>query len=335
MSQREVNNVYNNRVQERWQSRVWRQFDEYVVWFFVLICSLILIFGVKGFLSYETVITIMLSAVVLGILAIGESLCLLVGMFDLSIESTLGFSVVVSVLLFQRYEMSPVLVIPIIFAIGACIGLFNGFFIVKLGVNPFIQTLAMLVILRGLILLFTYGETLIDLPKWFRFIGTKQVFGIPIQIFILIGLYILFIILLEKTPWGRRIYAVGSNKNAAIASGIKQGNIVMSAFLLSSILACLAGFIFASRVGAVFPTMGEGWIFDVMAASVIGGISLQGGRGKIIGTLGGVIFLSIISSMIVWFSLPIMAVRALRGVIILAAVLLDAFKNKIRTRLLL
>jgi ribose/xylose/arabinose/galactoside ABC-type transport system permease subunit len=255
-------------------------------------------------------------------------------MFDLSIESTLGFSVVVSVLLFQRYDMPAIIVIPLIFALGVVIGLFNGFMIVKLGINPFVQTLAMLVILRGLILLFTYGETLIDLPDWYRWIGTSEVFGIPSQIFILIGLYILFIILLGRTPWGRRIYAVGSNKNAAMASGIKSGNIVMSAFLLSSVLACLAGFIFTSRVGAVFPTVGEGWIFDVFAASVIGGISLQGGRGKLIGTLGGVIFLSIISSMIVWFSLPIMAVRALRGVIILAAVLLDALKNKVRTRLL-
>jgi simple sugar transport system permease protein len=219
--------------------------------------------------------------------------------------------------------------------IGFCVGMFNALFIVKLGVNPFVQTLSVLVILRGLVILMTGGTTLINLPNWYRFIGTASIFRMPLQVVILVILFIVFIILLEKTPWGRRLYAIGSNKTAAIASGINTQNMIMSAFVISSVLAALAGFIFTSRVGAVFPTVGENQVFDVMAAAVIGGISLQGGRGKLLGVLGGAIFLSFISTLIVWFGMPVMAVRALRGVIILLAVLLDAMKNKLRSRFLL
>ena len=318
-----------------WQMFLWRQFDENVIWFIVLICLLSLVFGVKGFVTYNNFISLMVSIVVVGLLAIGESLCLLIGMFDLSIESTLAFSTMVAVLLFQRYHMPAIFVIPIILIIGLLIGVWNAIFIVKLGVNPFVQTLAVLVILRGLVILITGGTTLMNLPGWYRFIGTKSIFKMPLQVCILIVLFIIFIILLEKTPWGRRIYAIGSNRVAANASGINVQNMVMSSFIISSVLASLAGFIFTSRVGAVFPTVGEGQIFDVMAAAVIGGISLQGGRGKLVGVLGGAIFLSFISTMIVWFNMPVMAVRALRGVIILLAVVLDAIKNKFRSRFLL
>lgn len=322
-------------IKHGWQMFLWRQFDENVIWFIVLICFLALVTGVKGFLTYENFISLMVSTVVVGILAIGESLCLIIGMFDLSIESTLAFSTMVAILLFQKYHMSAILVIPLILMIGLIIGVFNAVFIVKLGVNPFIQTLAVLVILRGVVILITGGTTLINLPGWYRFIGTKSIFKMPLQVFILVILFIVFIILLEKTPWGRRIYAIGSNKFAATASGINVQNMIMSAFIISSVLASVAGLIFTSRVGAVFPTVGEGQIFDVMAAAVIGGISLQGGRGKLVGVLGGAIFLSFISTMIVWFNMPVMGVRALRGVIILLAVLLDAMKNKLRSRFLL
>ena len=193
----------------------------------------------------------------------------------------------------------------------------------------------MLVILRGLAFLVTGGSSLINLPGWYRYIGTKSIFRMPLQVFILIFLFIVFIILLEKTPWGRRIYALGSNRTAAMASGINVQNVAMSSFILSSVIAAFAGFIFTARVCAIFAVAGEGAIFDVMAASVIGGISLQGGRGKLIGVLGGAIFLSFISTMVVWFNMPPMAVRALRGVIILLAVVLDAIKNKFRSRFLL
>jgi len=317
------------------RSLLWKQFDENLIWFIIAVCLLLLIFGVKGFLNYNTLIALMVSAVYIGLLAIGESLCLLVGMIDLSIESTLAFSTAVAVLLFQRNELSPVLVIPLILAIGFAIGLFNAVFIVKLGVNPFVQTLAVLVMLRGLVILVTGGVTLIKLPQWYRAVGTGSALGMPVQVFVLLGFYAVFIILLEKRPWGRRIYAIGSNPAAAIASGINVQRIIMSTFVLNGVLASIAGFIFSGRVGAVYPAVGDGWIFDVMAAAVIGGVSLQGGRGRLIGALGGVIFLSIVSTIIVWFNMPVMAVRALRGVIILAAVLLDAIKNKLRAHLLL
>lgn len=315
-----------------WKRALWRQFDEQLIWFIVIVCFLILVFGVKGFFSYANLINLLLSAVVIGIMAIGESLCLLVGMFDISIESTMGFSVVISALLMQDYNMHPILVIPVILIIGSLVGLFNGVFIVKLKINPFVQTLAVLVILRGLITLVTGGKTLFNLPDWYRVIGTKAVYGIPIQIFIMLGLYAIFMFFLAKTVWGRRLYASGSNPTVTSISGINYDKMVMSAFILSGVLASIAGFIFTSRVGAVFPSLGEGQIFNVFAAAVIGGISLKGGKGRLIGVLGGVLFLSLITTLIVWFEMPVMAVRALRGVIILAAVVFDSLKNRLRYR---
>ena len=223
----------------------------------------------------------------------------------------------------------------IVLAIGAFIGLINGVFIVKIGVNPFIQTLAMLIILRGLMLVFTGGLTIFPLPDLYRVFGATKIFTIPSPVIILVLIYILFIIIMERRKFGRVLYATGSNPEAAFASGINVDRLNIIVFVLSGTIAAFAGLVLSGRMNAVDNNLGEGMIFEVMAAAVIGGVSLYGGRGRFFGAIGGVLFLGMVGSVLTWFNISPFLVETIRGVIILFEVVVDAQKNKVRERLLM
>ena len=309
---------------------LFRIIDEHLIWLLVILAIIILSIISPKFFNTQNFLNILMNSTVLGILVIAESFCLLVGKFDLSIESTLGFSALIGALLVSKYNMNSFLAIIIVLAIGAAIGLVNGVFIVKIGVNPFLQTLSMLIILRGLMFFITKGVTIFPLPDSYRVLGHTEVLNIPTPVIILIFLYIFFIILTERRPWGRKLYAAGANPIAAFASGLKISRINIMVFVISGLLAAFSGLILSTRLGAVDNKLGEGMVFIVFAAAVIGGISLKGGKGKFIGALGGVIFIGIVESILSWFNVNVFMVETIRGVIILFAVFLDAIKNKVR-----
>jgi len=309
--------------------------DEQLIWILLVLLFLITTAIIPKFFSVQNIINLALNSSILGILVIAESLCLLVGKFDLSIEATLGVTALIGALMTSRMGFNPVLVWVIVLLLGAVIGLFNGVLIVKVGVNPFVQTLSMQIILRGMMLVLTGGITIFPLPKLYRIFGATKIFNIPTPIVILVLMYIFFIIILEKRQFGRFIYATGSNPEAAFTSGVNVNLINILVFTLSGLIAAFAGLVLSGRLNAVDNNFAKGMVFEVMAASVIGGISLAGGRGRLLGALGGVLFLGMVGSVLTWLNVQPFMVETVRGIIILVAVVIDAVKNKIRGKLLM
>ena len=303
--------------------------DEYLIWILILLTILITTILLRQFLTMQNMLNILSNSAILGIMVIAESLCLLVGKFDLSIESTLGLSVVLAAILTVDFHVNAAIVWIIVLACGSLIGLINGILIEKLKINAFIQTLAMLLIIRGLVIYLIGGRYIINIPYPVRILGAPIIGIIPISIIIMIVLYIFFIFLTENTRWGRYIYATGSNPQAAFSSGIKISRINIMVFVLAGLISAFAGLVFVGRQNAATWLMGQGMIFEILAAAVIGGISLSGGKGRLISAIGGVIFLGLIRSVLTWLNLSVYIIDASRGFFILFAITLDALKTKI------
>lgn len=309
--------------------------DEQLIWILLLFMILITSILIPSFFSIQNFLNLVTNSTILAILVIAESLCLILGKFDLSIESTMGLTALVGAILVRYQGFNSYLTWLIVLVLGVAIGLFNGVLIVKLGVNPFVQTLAMLIILRGAMLILTEGITIFPLPDNYRVFGATMVGRVPILVIILIIMYAFFIIVLERRQFGRILYATGSNANAAFISGINVNKLNIIVFTLSGLIAAFAGIVLSGRLNAVDNYFGKDMIFEVMAAAVIGGISLTGGRGRLLGALGGVLFLGLIGSMLTWLDVEPFWVSTVRGMVILLAVIVDAGKNKLREKVLM
>ena len=307
--------------------------DEYLIWIILLMSLIFVTLISSSFFSKRNLINLTMNATVLGILVIAESLCLIVGKFDISIESTLAFSALIGALMVKS-NVQPFITIITVLAVGTGIGLINAVFIVKVGVNPFMQTLSMNIIFRGLMLVLTKGVTIYGFPKGYRIFGDTKILGIPTPIILLIALYAFFIIILQKREWGRRLYATGSNERAAFLSGVNVDRVNMQVFILAGLLSAFAGLVVSTRFDSVINNLAKGQVFEVFAAAVMGGISLSGGRGKLLGAFGGVLFLGCITSILTWLHVSPFGVQTTRGCIILFAIVIDAIKIKIRERVL-
>jgi ribose/xylose/arabinose/galactoside ABC-type transport system permease subunit len=307
---------------------------ENLIWFLLALCLIVMAFISNTFFSKQNLINLAVNSTALGLLVIAESLCLIVGKLDISIESTLAFSALMGALLVKS-NVNPVIAMFAVLAVGAVIGLINGASIVLLGANPFMQTLSMNIIFRGLMLVFTGGVTVFRFPDSYRVFGDTEVLGIPTPIILLVLFYVFFIILLQKRTWGRKLYAVGSNERAAFISGINVKKMNTQVFVLAGLLSAFAGLIASTRFNGVHNNLAKGQVFEVFAAAVMGGISLTGGRGKLIGAIGGVLFLGCITSILTWLRVDPFVVQTTRGCIILLAILIDAMKNRLREKILI
>jgi ribose/xylose/arabinose/galactoside ABC-type transport system permease subunit len=210
--------------------------------------------------------------------------------------------------------------------VGLVIGWVNGFLITRLKMNNFIVTLAMLIILRGIMLGFTQGDTVTKMPDLFRALGHDKIGPIPISVIVLILAFVVAEVVLRYRPFGRDLYAVGGNPDAALAAGVDPKRRIRHVYLLSGLLAAFAGWMEAGRLGAAVAGLGEGMIFEVQAAAVIGGISLFGGRGTMLGALGGALLLSAIDSGLHLMRVSVFWIQTVRGLVILLAMLIDAQK---------
>lgn len=257
---------------------------------------------------------------------------MLTGNFDLSIESILGFTamfgawIMVPLSFTSGLSVNPILTIFIMLFVGAAIGLINGFFVVKLKMNAFIVTLAMLIIFRGAAINLTRGALIQNLPPMFISISRIKIGPFPLIIYIFLFLLILFQIIFKYTRFGRSLYAIGDNRDAAYASGINVDRIIMLAYILAGVLSAIAGWVTAARFESIAPSMGEGMVFDVMAAAVIGGISLSGGKGNLFGALGGILLLAIIQNILNLLDFSPFYIDMIRGGIIILAIFIDSFK---------
>ena len=313
------------------------------VWIVLLFTTIAFVAVEPRLLSVRIFINVLEHSSILGILVIGMIFCLLAGRFDLSSESTLGFTALVGAWMVSTnaffgsgWQLPPALVIVLMLGMGAGVGCLNSFFIIKLRVNAFIVTLAMLLALRGFTYVFTNANTMYDLPPSFAALGGYSIGGLlPVSVILFLSLFVVSQFVLSYTSFGRDLYAIGGNREAAFAAGIRVDRRTLTAFILSGMLGALAAWVLAGRLQAVTINLGQGMVFEVFAAAVIGGVSLAGGKGTMMGPLGGVLLLGVITTGLSVMPISSFWVDAVRGVLILAAVVLwrvtEIFEERWRT----
>ena len=288
-------------------------------------------FASDAFLTADNFLNILQQSSELSVVVIAETLILLTGKFDLSLESVVGLAPMLGAWLIIKdvglggsgVGLAWWLAIPLVLLTGAVVGAINGFLIVRLRLNAFIVTLAMLILLRGVQLGTTSGKTLFDLPAGYLYLGSGKWLGVPVSIWIAGILYIIFGLLLRFHRVGRALYAIGGNAQAARVAGVHVDRVLWGTFIVAGMLAALAGLMLTGRIASVVPSQGQNMIFYVFAAAVIGGISLDGGKGRLVGALTGVLLLGILQNVLTLAEIPAFWIDAVYGAIILIALVVS------------
>jgi len=274
----------------------------------------------------------------LGMVVVAESLILLTGSFDLSLQSVYGLAPMIGAWLIVGKDAqglgtkwNPAFGILVVLGIGAAVGLFNGFMIVKLKFNAFIFTLAMLILLAGLQQGIVSGRTIYEMPPSFIYLGGAYWGGFPVSAWVTGTVFLAAGLFLRYHRTGRAIYAIGGNLEAARAAGIKVDRIRIGVFTVAGMLAAVAGLMIAGQVVAVTANQGNNLIFTVFAAAVIGGIALEGGRGRMLGAFTGVVLLGLVNNVLVLRNTSTFWIDAANGAIILIALGLARVVALVRT----
>ncbi len=280
------------------------------------------------FLQYDNVINILQTMSEIALLVLAEAMVLVVGKMDLSLESTFGLAPGVAAWLTVEGGHSLGLLpswtaLPVVLAVGVLVGALNALLIVRFGLSGFVVTLGMLIVLRGLLTGISGGQTFFGLPDGMLYLGTTLWAGIPASIWICVLLFAGGIVLLGYTRFGRSLYAIGGNPDAAKAAGIRTDRIVWIVLIGASALAALGGLLLSGRLASVAAAQGNGYIFTVFAAAVIGGVSLNGGRGTLFGAFTGILLLYMIQNVLTLAGVPAQWIGALNGTIILVALVMS------------
>ena len=302
----------------------------------------LLVLGVIGFavspafLTTDNLLGVGQQATELSLLVLAEALILIAGRMDLSLESTIGVAPVIAMWLvlpdhggrFNGIGLFPSwTAIPLCLAVGGLIGAVNGFLILKLRLNGFIVTLGALTLLRGLQVAISQGQSIVNVPSSFRYLGSASWLGAPAAIWICAALFLLGGCALAWLRHGRALYAIGGNAEAARAAGIRVDRIVWTVLILGGVLAAFAGVLYTGHYGSISADQGNGWIFQVFAATVIGGVSLNGGRGTLFGALTGVLTLQLVVNVMTLGGVPPLWNQFLNGAIIILALIISRFAS--------
>jgi ribose transport system permease protein len=290
----------------------------------LIMLGMIALFSVLSpyFFTMRNLTGIGLNISVIGIVCIGQSLVLLTGMFDLSVGGVAGFIGMTVAILTKEHGMYPLMLVFGIF-LGALIGMVNGLLITKGRVNALITTLSMMTIFQGLTFLISKGYAVGLNQANFRFLGTYRIAGIPLPIVILILLYLAFFFMLNNTVFGRYIYSIGGNRLTAKLSGINVDKVQIMVFMLAGMLYAFAGILLASRLGSAQVGAGNQYPLNSIAACVLGGITLAGGEGNILGALIGVAIVGILQSGLIMIDMPTYYQWIATGVVLIIAVYYD------------
>lgn len=261
------------------------------------------------------------------ILAAGLTLVILTAGIDLSVGSIVAVSGVVSVLTAMTGLPAPVAILAGM-AAGAVCGFANGVLTAYLALAPFIVTLGTMTFLRGLAYTMTAGQPIIASDLSFKALGNGYLAGVPVPVIVMLIVYAVIWFLLERTRYGRHVYAVGGNAEAAQLAGVRVRRVITSVYIIAGACAGLAGVIFAARVISAQPTAGTGYELDAIAAVVLGGTSLAGGRGRIVGTLIGSVILGVLSTGLILMNVQFFTQLLIKGIVIILAVAIDSLKQR-------
>ena len=274
------------------------------------------------FLNWSNIAQVVRALSFIAIMAVGQSIVIISGGIDLSVGSVLGLTAVVAAVLLNLHVGIPLTIIVALLA-GLLCGLVNGVLVTKAKLPPFIATLGMMSIARGLAFALTGGETIRNLPPEFLAAGQGSLAGIPVPIIIMTCCAVGVGYFLKSTRWGRYIYAIGGNEEAAHFSGVDVVKVKLLVYSACGLSAGIAGALFASRFGVGQSTSGLGYELDVIAGAVIGGVSLSGGRGTILGAIIGSLLMGILRNGLVLLNVSPYWQQVAIGLVIIVAVVLD------------
>jgi ribose transport system permease protein len=283
------------------------------------------------FFTTENILNVSLQTSITAIIAAGMTFVILTSGIDLSVGAIVALSgvVITSAL---KLSLSFGISLPVaIFAglmIGAASGAIAGQLVTRFNITPFIVTLALMTIWRGAAYMYTDGRPIWGLPDGFSALGSGRVFTVPVPSIIMIGVYVIAYIMLKKTRFGRHVYAVGGNREAARLAGIDSNRILMSVYIISGVLAAMSGLLLASRMNSGQPNAGLMYELDAIAAVVVGGTSLFGGRGSIIGTFIGAMLIGVLRNGLNLLNVGSYVQMVVLGVVILLAVMLDQMRSR-------
>jgi ribose/xylose/arabinose/galactoside ABC-type transport system permease subunit len=308
----------------------WQRIAEYVIVVAIILESVFFAVYAPQFLSVPNLINIALSIAITGILAVGMTAVILTGGIDLSVGSVAALAGIVAATVAGSGAPAAVTLAALAaLAVGLAVGVFNGVMVARFRVPPFVVTLAMLTICRGLAFVITDGRSISDLPASFGLFGREVFLRVPVPVWLMLFVFAAGWFVLKRMTFGRYVYAVGGNREAAFLAGVNIKGVTMLVYVLNGLLVGLAGLVLASRLGAGVPNAGNQYELDVIAAVVVGGTSLNGGRGSVIATLWGAVFIGVLNNGLNLAGVDPYMQRIALGAVILLAVLADQL-NKTR-----
>ncbi len=300
--------------------------------FIILLATIILMltsyFVNNAFFSQYNMSTLLRQMSFVTIVAFGQTLILILGDIDLSVGAIAGLSAIMAAIFMVWLGIPPQLAFILCIILGALCGLFNGFFVTKFKITPFIITLGSSYIFEGIVYVVTEGRSITNIPESFLFLGQEMVGGIlpiPVLFMIIVGVVLYFV--LKHTPFGRHLYAIGGNQTAAKLVGINVNRNRRMVYILSGVLSAFAGMLIMSRLGTAQPTIGSTWVMPSITAVILGGTSMSGGRGGVIGTVIGALMMSVISNAIVILRVSTYMEQVVIGAVVIVAVLVDAIRT--------
>jgi ribose transport system permease protein len=297
--------------------------------FILIILLIIASISSDAFLTQTNLTNLLLQMSIIGVVVLAELIVVLTGGIDISVGSALGLAAVLSAGVFSGSSVILALIVALV--VGGFIGMVNGWLVSFRGLEPFIVTLGMLALARGLV--YAYGQGIPVQPKasaTFAQIGQTTVLGIPVLAIIWIAMVLLIGFLLSRTVWGRRVYAIGSNKEAARSSGIPVRATLWSVYILAGLLVGLGGWMFITRFASGTASAGSLMELEAIAAVVIGGARLSGGHGTVFGAVVGTVIFQVIANLLSLLNVSTFLQDAFRGALILVAVTLATVQIKRR-----
>lgn len=319
------------------KSQIWQQASRFQSLLVLALMIVAMSLLSDRFLTQANGLNIMRQISVNVCLSIGMTIVILSGGIDLSVGSVLAFSGAVTAGLIKSAIPLSWLGVELQFTtwgaivtgliVGLCLGWFNGQMITRLKIPPFVATLGMLSIARGMTMLWTKGFPITGLGEGFAMLGTRSLLGVPTPVWIAGSLVGVFVLLAKKTRLGRYIYAVGGNEQTARLSGLNVNRVKVIVYTLAGALSAVAGLIMTSRLDSAQPNAGAGYELDSIAAVVIGGTSLSGGRGTILGTVIGCLIIGVLNSGLVLLNVSPFWQQVVKGGVILVAVAIDRMRE--------